>query len=171
MLWERINDKRLIAIQFSNFFDKTGNCAALTYYAVPGLQTSSLQSKNKAHFVFNLVQNWTSLLPVSKNNLSNSKLDINNQRIKKVRRRRSGPECWQENYNKNLEGRTSSYFYVSKTIPGTNIVISNWNFLLSFFICISSVFIIFHLHFCLSLLQRQSGRRHISIRSQISIKL
>ena len=56
MLWERTNGKRLIAIHFPDFFDRTGNFAVLICYAVPEPQTNLLQSKNKTHFVFNLVQ-------------------------------------------------------------------------------------------------------------------
>ena len=39
-----------------------------------------------------------------------------------------------------------------------------------FFLCVSSVFIIFHSHFWLSWGQ-QSGRAHIAVRREISIKL
>ena len=53
-----------------------------------------------------------------------------------------------------------------RPISGFQIEVFSWLFFLS----VSSVFIIFHSHFLLSL-EQQSDREHISIRSQISKKL
>ena len=70
--------------------------------------------------------------------------------------RRSGFEGWQCNYNKILESHKNFECYVPTKIQETNIVNSN--------LSISSVLIIFNLHFGL-LSEQQNGRGgHISLR-------
>ena len=83
----------------------------------------------------------------------------------------SGSEGWQEDFKKNLECCKSCEFYVSKKTQEKKNALSNWSFFISFFfLCLSSVFIIFHSHFWLSS-EQQSSRGHRSVRRQISIKL
>ena len=88
--------------------------------------------------------------------------------------RRSGPESWQENY-KSLEDRKICECYVSKKIQEfsrfrENSIsrFQNEVFSFLFFLCVFSVFIIFHSHFWHYHLY---GRIHISKRRQISMSL
>ena len=104
-----------------------------------------------------------------KTTVSNSKFDMINQRLKNVRRA-SCRVIWLKNHDKNLEGHKNCECYVSKKIQENNFVFSNCFFFLSFFLCVSPVLIIFYSHFWLSL-EQQSGRGHMSIRRQKSIKL
>ena len=95
-------------------------------------------------------------------------LVITNQRLKTYVVRRSGSEGWQGNHNKILEGRKNyecSFRKFEKLILCFQIKVFSL-----FFLCVFSVFIIFHSHFSLSS-EQQSGRGYISVRLQIAIKL
>ena len=102
------------------------------------------------------------------NKQTNSKFDEHLRNVRYLWFRSYG---WEGNYNKKFEKvtRTVNVIFlrkVKKQISYFQIEV----FSFPFFLCVSSVFLIFHSHFWLSL-EQQSGRGNVSIRRQISIKL